>query len=106
MRTVYSIWDKLSRAVMLLLLLAGIIGVAVWYAPKIEQNEQMRKQKLELDRRIAQEQEIARRLDAQIRSLQDPKTVERLARERLSYARPGETVIFFEAPPSGAPARR
>jgi cell division protein FtsB len=31
--------------------------------------------------------------------MQDPKTVERLARERLSYAKPGEDVILFEPPP-------
>lgn len=28
--------------------------------------------------------------------------VERLARERLSYAKPGENVIHFEPPASGA----
>jgi hypothetical protein len=26
----------------------------------------------------------------------DPKTVERLTREKLGYARPDETVIYFE----------
>jgi cell division protein FtsB len=29
----------------------------------------------------------------------DPKTVERLAREKLGYARPDETVIHFETSP-------
>jgi cell division protein FtsB len=37
--------------------------------------------------------------------MQDPKTVERLARERLSYAKPGEDVILFESPlPTNSPA--
>jgi cell division protein FtsB len=28
----------------------------------------------------------------------DPKAVERLARERLGYAKPGETMIHFDEP--------
>ena len=30
--------------------------------------------------------------------MRDPRTVERLARERLSYAKTGETIIRFELP--------
>jgi cell division protein FtsB len=30
----------------------------------------------------------------------DPKTVERLTREKLGYARPDETVIHFESAPT------
>jgi cell division protein FtsB len=36
----------------------------------------------------------------------DPKAVERLARERLGYAKPGETVIRFEAPITNGVARQ
>jgi cell division protein FtsB len=42
--------------------------------------------------------ETARKLDAELRALQNPMTVERLARERLSYAKPGEDVIHFDPP--------
>jgi cell division protein FtsB len=34
----------------------------------------------------------------------DPKAVERLARERLGYARPGETVVRFDPPVTNNPA--
>ena len=34
-----------------------------------------------------------------LRALQNPTTIERLARERLSYAKPGEDVIYFDPPP-------
>ena len=51
-----------------------------------------------LDKRIEQENEAARKLDLQLRAMQSPTTIERLARERLSYARPGENVIHFDPP--------
>jgi cell division protein FtsB len=78
--------------------LAAILGIALWYRPVIKENQRMREEKLELDRKIAVETETARKLDASLHALQDPKTVERLARERLSYAKPGEDVIHFDPP--------
>jgi len=35
----------------------------------------------------------------------DPKTIERLMREKLGYARPDETVVRFEPPATNGPAR-
>ena len=93
-----GIWAKLTRVVIFLLFLAGILGVAVWYLPLIEHNQHSRKTILDLDKRIQVEEERKRQLKASIDSLQrDPKAVERLARERLGYAKTGETVIRFEA---------
>lgn len=107
MNTDLTIWDRLTRVVAFLLLIAAVIGVALWYSPVIQQNERMRKDRLELDKKIAKEVETSKKLDASIKALQDPRTVERLAREKLSYAKPGETVIHFEAPPTNgvSPAR-
>ncbi len=93
-----NVWDKLTRLVVVLIFLAMILGAVLWYTPVIKQNERMRKEKLELDNSIAREVEQSKKLEAQMRALQDPRTVERLARERLSYAKPGEIVIHFEAP--------
>ena len=62
----------------------------------------MREEKFALDQKIDQETKTARNLDTQLHSFENPtleKTlVERLARERLSYAKPGEFVIHFEEP--------
>jgi cell division protein FtsB len=102
-----GIWAKLSRVVVFLLFLAGILGVAVWYLPLIERNQNSRKLILELDKRIQAEEDRKKQLKAAIDSLQrDPKAVERLARERLGYAKPGETVIHFEAPLTNSAAQR
>ncbi|HUD48584.1 MAG TPA: septum formation initiator family protein [Candidatus Baltobacteraceae bacterium] len=96
-----SIWDKLFRVVLTLLVIAAVLGIILWYQPVIQQNQRMREEKLALDVNIDKENETARKLDAELRALQNPTTVERLARERLSYARPGEDVIHFDPPAGG-----
>ncbi|HSU54375.1 MAG TPA: septum formation initiator family protein [Candidatus Dormibacteraeota bacterium] len=102
-----GIWGKLSRVVIFLLFIAGVLGVAVWYLPLIKQNERMRKRILQLDTQIAKTDEASRQLKTSIESLRhDPKAVERLARETFGYARPGETVIRFEEPSTNGMSRR
>jgi cell division protein FtsB len=96
-----GIWGKLTRVVMFLLLIAGLLGVAVWYLPLIRQNERMRKRVLELDAQKQKQEEVAKQLKGSIDALRyDPKAVERLARERLGYVKPGETVIHFGESPT------
>jgi cell division protein FtsB len=105
-----GIWDKLSRIVVVLLLLAGLLGVFFWYLPVIQTNQRYRRQLLMLDNKIAAQEKLARQLKASIDAVQnDPRTLERLARERLGYARTNEVVIRFDpsAPISSpAPANR
>jgi cell division protein FtsB len=101
-----GLWDKLTRVALLLLFVAVLLLVAVWYMPLIEQNERMRRSIFELDNKIQRASEEGKQLKAAYEALRhDPKAVERLARERLGYARPGETVIRFEAPVTNALAR-
>ena len=102
-----GIWGKLTRMVIFLLFLAGVLGVAFWYLPLIKQNERMRKRIFQLDAQVAKAEESSRQLKGSIDALRyDPKAVERLARERLGYAKPGETVIRFEAAPTNTSAPR
>jgi cell division protein FtsB len=101
-----GIWGKLTRLVIILFLLAGLLGLAVWYLPLIRTNERMRRETFRLDTQIHKEEEMAKQLKAAIDSLHyDPKAVERLARERLGYAKPGETVVHFEPPATNAGTR-
>jgi len=99
-----SIWDRLTRVVLALIVLASALGIALWYRPVVQENQRMRQEKLELERRIEKEVETTKKLEASLHALQDAATVERLARERLSYARPGENVIHFETPATNNPA--
>ncbi len=94
-----GIWSKLTQLVVGLVVLAVLLLIFMCYKPLIEENERMRREILTLQKEIAVQQKISQDLGNQITVLRnDPKTVERLTREKLSYARPDETVIYFEAP--------
>lgn len=82
-----------------LIVLACLLGVFFWYLPVFQQNARMREQILVLQNQVKLEEQKHELLDAAVRNLaDDPKTVERLAREKLGYAKPGETVIYFVPP--------
>ena len=104
-----GIWGKLTRLTYLLLGVAGVIAaiatLCVWYLPVIQQNERIRKKVFQIDAEIQKEAETSKQLNSAIHALSnDPKTVERLARETLNYAKPGETVVRFVPPGTNAPA--
>src|SRR5436190_14662285 len=97
MKVDLGIWDKLTRLVVFLLFVAGLLAVAVWYLPLIRTNERMRKEVLRLDTEIQKGDETTKHLKSSIEALRhDFKAVERLAREKLGFAKPGETVIRFQ----------
>ena len=78
---------------------AGLMAVFFWYLPLIQQNQRYRKEIFVLEAKIQEQERISRQLKTSIDAVQkDPKTVERLARERLGLAKTNETVIRFEAP--------
>lgn len=94
-----GIWHRLTQLVIGLIVIACLLGVFLWYLPVFEQNERWRQKILSLQNEIKLEEQKQEQLKTAIRNLkEDPKTVERLARERLGYAKPGETVFYFEAP--------
>ena len=99
-----GIWSKLTRVVIFLLLVAVVLGIAVWYLPLIKQNERYRKRVDELGAQVQKEEETSKQLKASIDAMRnDSKSVERLAR-KLGYAKPGETIIRFEDPATNTPA--
>ena len=107
MKVNLGIWDRLTPVVIFLLFVAGILLLGAWYLPLIRQNERLRKEILRLDGLIRKEEEAGKQLRVAIDSLaHDPKAVERLARERLGYAKPGETIVRFEEPRTNNAARR
>ena len=101
----HGIWSKLTNIVVGLIVLAVLLLIGMCYLPQIQENTRMRKEINRLDAQIKAEQEKSEQLQAQIDALRnDPKTVERLTREKLGYAKPDETIIRFE-PATNAPAR-
>ena len=101
-----SIWNKLTRVVVFLLLLAVLVGIGVWYLPLIQENGRKRKEIDRLDAKVQKEIENKRQLETTIDALKDPKTIERLIRNQLLYAKTGEIVIRFEAPVTNPPPIR
>lgn len=106
---VVTVWSRLTRVVLLLVMAAGALLVAVSYLPLIRQNQAIREnlQQVQTDVRI--QEELGNQKRAAIEALRnDPVTVERLAREKLGLSRTGETVVHFEPPAlvtrSNAPA--
>jgi len=94
-----GIWDKLAKLMVFLLFIAGLVAVFFWYLPLIQKNQRYRKEILSIEAKIAEQEKLGRQMKAYIDSLQnDPRTVERLAREKLSLARTNEMVVRFEQP--------
>lgn len=94
-----GIWDKLSKLVLFLLFVAGLMAVFFWYLPLIQKNQRYRKEILALDAKYNEQEAVKRQLKASIDSLQnDPKAVDRLAREKLGWAKTNEMVVRFEQP--------
>lgn len=82
---------------MALVAVAVLILIGLTYLPLIHQNERMRREILHLDAQLKQQATVSQQLRADIDALRnDPATVARLAREKLGYAKPDETVIHFE----------
>ena len=94
-----GIWSKLTKVVVGLVVLAVLLLIGMCYLPVIKENERMRRQILRFQNQIEQEETRSKALQAQVDALlHDPKTVERLTREKLGYAKPDETVVRFETP--------
>src|SRR5690349_17331641 len=92
-----GIWERLRRLVVFLLFIAALLAVIVWYLPLVRQNERMRQEIMRRNLQVRQEEERSRQLESSIRSLRtDPRAMERLAREKLGFVKPGETRIQFE----------
>ena len=95
--------DEFGFLVRLNRILPWVIGLAVLgliltrYLPQIHKNEDLRRQ-------LQQRTEQAQKLEAEVKRLHaennamrnDPRTIERTAREQLSFARADERVVTFQ----------
>lgn len=92
-----GIWMRLTKLVMLLVIAAGSLAVFQWYKPVIRKNEGMQRRIIMLQKQIAEEKAFADQMNATISAIStNTVALERLAREKLGYAKPGEKVVRFE----------
>ena len=80
---------------------------AVFGANGLMDYQQKRRESRELDRQIKSMQQQNGGMEQEIKALKtDPKTIEKEARERLRYARPGEVVYTVSPPPVAQPPEK
>jgi cell division protein FtsB len=106
MKVNLGIWSWLTQVVVALVAIAALLLIGIAYLPVIQENEQMRRRIDVLDSELQKQKEESKHLQAELDALRtDPKTVERLAREQLDYAKPDETVVHFEPAATNSPGR-
>ena len=104
MKVNLGIWSWLTQAVVALVAIAVLLLIGMTYLPLIQQNEQMRRRIDSLDAELERQRQSAKQFQQEVDALRnDPKTVERLAREKLGYAKPDETIIHFDPPVTNNP---
>ena len=101
-----GIWSALTKVVVALVVVAVLLLIGMCYLPLIQENQRMRADNLKLEKELETETDKSSQLQSQIDALKnDPKTVERLTREKLGYARPDETVVRFGPAATNAAAQ-
>jgi cell division protein FtsB len=88
---------KLIQRLCLIFSVMLLIGIVVrLFLPLIGHQKELRAREAELRLEIQQEAEALRMLRLKQERLQeDPRFVEKIAREKLGYAKPGETIFRF-----------
>ena len=101
----------LSRRVVIFVVAAAALAVLIGTAVGDRGYMEMRRRRdayAQMQREVAQLQAENRSLQTDISALKtDPYVIEKLAREKLGYARPGEVIYLFPppAPPPPRPAQ-
>jgi cell division protein FtsL len=93
--------SKLTRVALAVLVLVLVVTL---FIPLFRKSQRLSEEKYNLEQQIQQHESENKRLETEAAALsRDPKAVERVAREKLGWARPDEKVYRFE-PPKEKPA--
>ena len=89
-------WTFIYRFSWIVLAVLGIVLGASMFLPEIQKYKELQRRKLALEENIRLEEELLKHLKYKQKRLEkDPRFAERVAREELGYAKPGETVFKF-----------
>ena len=91
-----NVW-KFTQRICLIAIVALVVGIVLrLFLPLLDRQEALRAQEETLRLDIQREAEQLRQLRLKQEKLQeDPRFIEKIAREDLGYAKPGETVFRF-----------
>jgi len=91
-----TIWVLIYRISAALVVAVALIWIGSLFYPQIKKSQDLSVRQLQLEEEIQRDEEILRHLRMkQQRLLNDPRFVEKIAREELGLAKPGETVFKF-----------
>jgi len=91
-------WLVVYRVFSVAFIVILIIGIANFFLPKIRQNREKQRKAAVLEEENRIKEDMVKQLrEKQERFLSDPKYIERIAREELGKARPGETIFRFNS---------
>ncbi|OHE75080.1 MAG: hypothetical protein A2107_13810 [Verrucomicrobia bacterium GWF2_62_7] len=97
---------SIRGVIWLALFILALTAFLVTYIPRLREAQHLRVEKYKLDEQLReQEAEHNRQLARQQALTNDPREVERAAREKLKLAKPGETVFRFEQGNNAPPPR-
>ena len=91
-----NVW-KFTQRLSLLAIVALTVGIVLrLFLPLLERQKELRAKEAALREDIQTEAEQLRMLKLKQQKLQeDPRFIEKIAREDLGYAKPGETIFRF-----------
>lgn len=93
-----SVWGVLTRLTQLLLLLAVVTAIFLWFFPVWQELQARQSERAAVEARIEQETARTDSHREEIHFLKtSPEYVERQARERLNLGRPGEVIFRFDS---------
>lgn len=96
-----SIWVIIHRISAALILGVVIVWAGSIFYPKFKMIHELGNKQNQLEEKIDADEEILRHLrEKQQRLLNDPRFVEKIAREELGLAKPGEVVYKFTDDPN------
>ena len=89
-------WVIIYRICWIALIAILIIAVSAMFYPKMKEYRELERRKAAIEEEKRLEEELLKHLkQQQEKMMSDPRFVERIAREELGYAKPGETVFKF-----------
>jgi cell division protein FtsB len=92
-----TLWVLIHRVSAAIIVVVGLVWTASLFYPKFKQASDLAARQRAIEEEIRHDEEVLAHLrDKQQRLLNDSRFVEKIAREELGLAKPGETIFKFE----------
>ena len=99
-------WNAVFRFARIAFVILGIALVGYIFYPQVTRWRELKERELKLEEEVRFNDQRLRHLrDKQGELMNDPRKVERIARDQLGLAKPGETIYKFGDQPATNPPR-